>query len=1601
MDTLDDLQGTAIGMDDLRQATPEPVQTTPLSNQNKAAHVAMLGGEDVAEAYEASVGGLDSDDPQYSESVLSGAREESRTASNEALIQTMADPQVGQGDKSFALNANFILNQADTDFKALLKEEMIVSPSDNESDYQSKVRLTHAGRMGEEAAVQSTISQMVMTEVAKQDDFEYSQGVWDIFSLYMVPLAETTLVNEIQNKVNKNEMTPAAAVSTLWEDILSGKGVARDSLMGNVKRDLAEVVAAIPPEQRIDFARDLIGIVSTESSAMLSGDNQFAEYNLLKDVVERGYIDDTQAFFDNAASVLDIIPLLGGIAGEAGRFATRFIKPAPNPSSVIATMSNSNPGRYRKVIEAIEMDETGEAARLLAGTTREAAIVDDIAPEIGTQVGRQLLPPPPSKGVSVPPNAKGSKEMISAPIKPKVPPLKPSEARAINGNQEMVERAHISGGNQYTIAEKDAAAAMIVNKFRDVTDIRILSNSSTIGRRMGDDRVHITAVYGRRDGGFLTAADATEQVLFNLRTLGVRDQDFDIMVRGPEGYTPAADKFDAVTQGDFVAALDYKYKIAPNDIATYAHFDVKYNLFDRFMPKASLGGARLQRNVLDPASMLDPRMVQSASVAVDRAAGIQDGFMQLASEFAGRYKSASPLQKEMITEYIHEANREGLKLNTNYLSANGYDRNSIQALQKFREYWDTAYLLENMDLIRSLDANGYMVLTDGVNGSRLYAKPLEKGIYNNNRVYNPVTDEVTRLSKNELNALYESGGTVARLRAGIDDGGEIIEYIMSSNTKSDYFRKLSSLDHVLSYREGYYTVTYKNPVFVTRNVTDTKGNFLYNKAVAVAKDQKTARRMLEKLAREDGITSEDGVASWGGVRGDKKEIDIGSDDYWDLHQANGRIATRFRGKRLEDADATSNVNALDAHVEDPAQSMQRAARSLSERIAMRDWLEGMKARFNAQYGHLTPKVNGEVSFPNKWTEITKEGKHGDKELGDARTTFEYIQYMQNGYNNSLDDASKSLFRGMANAFGESSLPLADDAERMMSHLSEVSPTGLLKNSSFHAYLALNPLRQLLIQSHQGLQLLAIAPKFVMTQLPKQMASVVLYKSLYQPYLKGGKSAGGMAEARKLVEEAMGQDLAVTAALVDLVDRSGVWQAVDKTNLLQGDLTYLAESMMGSHNAGLSAMGKVTSGIRKAGFDAGERMNLLSAFLTFYNMEQKALAAAGKGGKTFDQEIVDSALGAARNFTYSMNKAGDMPYNQNMLGMVMQYQQVPHKFATTATTNRGLSKTQKLKLAAFNTLAYGVPTAAAGVVVDAFLQSIAREEDEDLRRLLMDGTEAYMLNRGLQVFDEEGGPVSRVDWGGLAPFDMYASLSFLDTMLNEGTYNVIAASPGGQLFFGKNPRITDAFKKSLSVVADIWTGSAEPKDVMQAMDAWLSISSGYSNTMRAYAAKKKGVLMNSSSTYIMDDDVTSAEAFAVALGFSTATSSSNFLVQKQIHEIRKDLEADAKVTHNELVKVLRDDGISLVDKEFVYNYLSVVQSYLPEEHKNFYLQEMLKNMSRSVKSGDGIVYLKMLEAFGSAGEDDFRRLINQTNLSDSHKQRLRGMLEEPTFEEDDD
>jgi len=66
MDTLDDLQGTAIGMDDLRQATPEPVQTTPLSNQNKAAHVAMLGGEDVAETYEAAVGGLDSDDPQYS-----------------------------------------------------------------------------------------------------------------------------------------------------------------------------------------------------------------------------------------------------------------------------------------------------------------------------------------------------------------------------------------------------------------------------------------------------------------------------------------------------------------------------------------------------------------------------------------------------------------------------------------------------------------------------------------------------------------------------------------------------------------------------------------------------------------------------------------------------------------------------------------------------------------------------------------------------------------------------------------------------------------------------------------------------------------------------------------------------------------------------------------------------------------------------------------------------------------------------------------------------------------------------------------------------------------------------------------------------------------------------------------------------------------------------------------------------------------------------------------------------------------------------------------------------------------------------------------------
>src|SRR3546814_12605034 len=73
-----------------------------------------------------------------------------------------------------------------------------------------------------------------------------------------------------------------------------------------------------------------------------------------------------------------------------------------------------------------------------------------------------------------------------------------------------------------------------------------------------------------------------------------------------------------------------------------------------------------------------------------------------------------------------------------------------------------------------------------------------------------------------------------------------------------------------------------------------------------------------------------------------------------------------------------------------------------------------------QYEQFMPKIDGVRKFPNNVLDITNESGNSrlDKDVAAARSTYEYIQQMEVGYMNHIDDGYKAILNKIADGLGE-------------------------------------------------------------------------------------------------------------------------------------------------------------------------------------------------------------------------------------------------------------------------------------------------------------------------------------------------------------------------------------------------------------------------------------------------------------------------------------------------------------------------------------------------------------------------------------------------------
>lgn len=1216
---------------------------------------------------------------------------------------------------------------------------------------------------------------------------------------------------------------------------------------------------------------------------------------------------------------LEVVPntAKNDLADAISRIGLRSDAAPYHPIAPGNILSFGNPTKARALHAALVMEPSDELAKAMFGVNKMDAIAGNVMPQVTTKEGVVLA---------------------------KTPDIERTLRAGVDVDPAILETLKKGGALNFTQSERAAARADVMNDFRNASGLTI--NDAMSSFAVEGDKIKIGAVYGSTEGGFHDAATAAQSAIASLRKFGIGPENLTLLGRKGDEFIPLDSKAVDTSLGEYYVRVDHSEEIA----AAYAKdqdWSSKWNFFDRYEGFVNTNSGSLTRHLFTSGMVIDPKFTSGASRVSDYTAKLEKVMLELANDFAEQHNALTKAQQGQLDTYLREANFNELPLDHADLMARGFTADMIQAASSWRRYWDNNYFLENLDMVRSLRNEGFQYFK-GSNGTELFVKPIEKNL-NAANVYDSTVDQVVKLSRQEMDDLYNQGGTFARLRRPTDINGVHVEHVVVRNNMNEYARAVTENDKVLNYKNGYYQIQYQAPRFVDE-YKEVNG-VMQRKAIAVAGDSYEAETFAKRMRNNNPNNAYK-------VRGDDRVMARSGDDWWDLQEASGRIAQRHRGQLLQDSSGLNHLGDTD-FILDPVTSAIRAARSVSGRTIGRPYLESAKARVMAKYSHVMPThpTTHQPRWPTKLGEIGEKGGQFGDDVKNARTMFEYINYLENGYVNGMDNAVKGMLNVTAAWMGEKAIKgnkIAAKAERALGSISTLArPASLAKNAIFTNFIALNPFRQWVVQPHQALRMWAYDP----------VAASHVYQNLAQyASVAWGNASTASKEAK---------------AFHSFAEESGLLSAVDKHNMVRGALVDAANNT----NAIGKALEKVTSIPRKLGFDAGEQANQLMHLSAVYNRYKR------QGKNLADSVVREEAYAEARALSYSMNFAGDMPYNQNSMGFLLQFLQIPHK-ALAQLFDRQLALTDRMKLLAADTLMFGAPTA----MISEAMGGDILPDDPKLREILTAGMEQWAMNK---MFTQFTGKDVKIDFTSLSPYDMSGWTDFFKAIWSEGGIEaLISNSPTGNLFFeqtGKVQNLMRSVMRMMGVVED----PMELTDIKQVgLDAARLLGgSGWTNAEKALFMIEHQKRLSSKGV-VMDDEVGHLEAVAQLLGFGSYDAKLMAQLSMESYDIKKRNEDKWNRDYDIMMKYYTDT-LSAGNQD--WNKISAVTGHIMSVYKDdFAAQEyFMKRLSSDVGAGESNANRVLRQVMMLSGYKDPQQskdLVRQSTLKDEDKKKVLDMID---------
>lgn len=1081
----------------------------------------------------------------------------------------------------------------------------------------------------------------------------------------------------------------------------------------------------------------------------------------------------------------------------------------------------------------------------------------------------------------------------------------------------------------------------------------IASHAYDIARTMGDDFVYM-------------GDDVAQQGVRTPNGRSFRDS------YNQKAFTPVPEMKQDVS-GDFLLKIDHEYKFDASALERdgFEALDVKNNFVDRWFPGGGEGGhGTFQSSLLDPQSLLNPKLTKGATIGGLRGAQLEQKLLQSIQPYVKSVKAMNKQEQGRLFDKIKEANYKGESFNYANLRAEGFTENQITALNHWKQAQDTLYHISNRDLVKTYRTRGFGLMVDESTGTRLLVKDLPKGSVSETvSVFDPITDSIIKMDKEKLARHYEAGGTVARTASPLTIDGVSVTHVLNQNKPgSTFIRSLNHTDTLLNYRKGYYAVRYKDPHFIEKRVLDEDGKPLVNaagqevwRAVATAANIPDAKKAIERLTTTAGGE----YRFRNNLKGEDFDLAEGQSMI-----AGGMSAQRVRGQRLEEALGNHNLSEA-AHIESPMESLIRSIASISERVSMRDYMETAKRRFVAQFDDVLPRQNGQALYPKTRSEIGREGMKNSKMAADARSTWEYLRQLENGYINIIDDGWKASFNAVADIMGHRGF---GTSEANLRSVGKAGPSQVAKATAFNLLIAANPIRQFLIQSHQVLMLGANFPRYTFMHMADDI-------TLMSVFALGGKPSKALLKFSGRTEQE-------AEAMWKALSNSGISAGISKHDFVQQSLTGVADAAAAARRSvagsvaskAFTGTGAVFRGLRKVGFDAGEWISSSASFLAHYD-------EAVRAGRKMSQEAIDDITTKSRNYVFNMDKAGAMPWNHNSWAIITQFIQQPYKAILQFTTNRQLTSYEKLRTATFMVMMFGTHSIiGAAPKFESIFENYMNEllpEDGVWREAILRGVESLALNT---LFTKMYGEKVELDYSSISPLDSYGLFEFMSNISDKGIREIIAGTPSGSLLFGTNPRLMN-LAKSLTTMMGISASKYDGDPVgwsNVAKDA-ASLLSGASNAMKAAYAleygRKIGALGGTT-----DSRVNSFEAIAQVLGIQTLDEKRSREIMDATWTNAEKMKQDVQLVFSQVARHMTQDGITPDQFEYV---VAMSQAMMSSFKGNpVALDEFRRLMNKQAADKNYAMMNTILTQCGFMSRGDMLKLINKVpNITEEQRRNL--------------